>query len=55
MASTRERRIFLHWKSLKRTYDYRHGDGQSVLMKLARHWKMPIREIKSILEAHRGA
>jgi hypothetical protein len=53
VSQTRERRIFLHWKALKRRHDYRRG-GPSVLLALARRWEMPIREIREVLEAQKG-
>lgn len=51
---TRERRIFLHWKALKASHDYRRGERYSVLMKLAMRWHMPIREIRDVLESEKG-
>jgi hypothetical protein len=54
MSQTKERRIFLHWKALKRTHDYRRGEPDTVYMRLARRWHMPIKDVKQILEVQRG-
>lgn len=50
MSQTPERRIFLHYRALKKRYDYRRGEGLSVLMQMARKYKMPISDIKRIIE-----
>ena len=50
---TRERRIYLHWRSLRRNYDYRNG-AYSIWMRLARQWRMPIREVREIVETQKN-
>ena len=54
---TRENRIYLHWRSLKKNHDYRHGSDGPIWMTLARQWRMSIRELKEIVyrEANRDA
>lgn len=54
VGQTRERRIYLHWKSLKDHRDYRREGTDAVWMTLARRWKVPIRDIKEVIEAQRG-
>lgn len=53
MSQTRERRIYLHWRALKRHRDYRREGVCTVWMTLARRWQTPIREIREIIEAQR--
>jgi hypothetical protein len=54
VSQTRERRIYLHWKAVKRRHDYRRGEPHTVYMKLARRWQTSIQEIKEVLEAQKG-
>ena len=50
MPQSREERIRLHYRSLKKRVDYRRESGSVVWMQLARTWKMPIRELKALLK-----
>jgi hypothetical protein len=50
MSQTPERRIFLPYKATKKRYDYRRGGGASVLMQMAKRYKMPIREVLRIIK-----
>jgi len=50
MPQSREDRIRRHYRSLKRTRDYRNESPSVVWMTLARTWKTPIRELKELLK-----
>jgi hypothetical protein len=54
MTQARERRMFLMWKSVREHYDYRHGEGASPLMQVARRFGVPIRTVRDAIEAQRG-
>jgi hypothetical protein len=54
MAQTPERRMFLAWKSRRKRYDYRNGEGVSPLMQVARRFGVPIRTVRAAIEAQRG-
>lgn len=51
--TTREHRIYLTWKGVQRCYDYRRGEGYSILYRVAQIWKIPIREVRDIIDAQR--
>ncbi|MGW7630551.1 hypothetical protein ACWGKO_16675 [Streptomyces griseoincarnatus] len=57
MGQTRERRMYLYWKSLKRSssyqHDYRKGWVHGPLMQVAMRFKTPIREVRDILDAQK--
>ncbi|MEU8642327.1 hypothetical protein AB0C91_10455 [Streptomyces sp. NPDC048674] len=55
MAQTRERRIFLAWKAAKARHDYGRGEIHNPLMKVARRFGLPIREVREVIETQRGA
>lgn len=50
---TRERRIYLHYRALRRRHDYRNGT-YSIWMRLARQWRIPIREVREIINAQKN-
>jgi predicted transcriptional regulator len=54
VSQTPERRMFLAWKSRRKHYDYRHGEGASPLMQVARRFGVPIRVVRDAIEAQRG-
>ena len=54
MSQTPECRMFLYWKSRRRRYDYRSGEGASPLMQVARRFGVPIRAVRDAIEAQRG-
>ena len=43
------------WKSRRKHYDYRNGEGVSPLMQVARRFGVPIRTVRAAIEAQRGA
>lgn len=51
---TRERRIYLHYRALRRRHDYRRGERHSVWMKLATRWDIPIREVREIIDTQKN-
>jgi hypothetical protein len=53
VSQTRERRMYLAWKAEKKRHDYRLGEKHSPLMKVARRFGLPIREVREILDAQR--
>ncbi|BET51752.1 hypothetical protein RGQ21_67340 [Kitasatospora aureofaciens] len=57
MSQTRERRMFLYWKSLKRNREYqfgmRKGWYHKPLMMVAVKFRLPIREVRDIIEAQK--
>jgi hypothetical protein len=55
MSQTPEQRMFLMWKAAKARYDYRRGEAYSPLMKVARRFGRPIREVRDILDAQKRA
>lgn len=55
MGQTRERRIFLTWKAMKARHDYRRGEPLSPLMKVARRFGIPIREVRDIIDHQKGS
>jgi predicted transcriptional regulator len=54
MTQTPQRRMYLMWKSRRRNYDYRNGEGASPLMQVARSFKVPIRVVREAIEVQRG-
>lgn len=59
MAQTRERRMYLYWKSLKKDREYqreyrRYGSLPKPLMMVACKFGVPIREVRTVLEAQKG-
>lgn len=55
MPQTPERRMYLMWKAAKARHDYRNGEPHSPLMKVARRFGLPIREVRDIINAQRPA
>lgn len=53
MSQTPERRMFLMWKAAKARHDYRRGETHSPLMKVARRFQRPIREVRDVIETQR--
>lgn len=54
MPQSRERRMYLMWRAVKRTHDYRRGESHSPLMRVAHRFGLPIREVRDVIEAQRG-
>lgn len=58
MSQTRERRMYLYWKALKKDRDYIHSLHKGWLpkpvMMVARTFGVPIREVRDILYAQKG-
>lgn len=58
MSQTRERRMYLYWKSLKTNRDYIHSWHKGWLpkpvMMVAMRFGVPVREVRDILEAQKG-
>jgi hypothetical protein len=54
VSQTPERRMFLMWKSVRRSYDYQRGEWGSPLMQVARRFGVPIRVVRDAIEAQRG-
>lgn len=58
MSQTRERRMYLYWKALKHDREYIHGWHKGYypkrVMMVARKFRVPIREVRTILEAQKG-
>ena len=54
MSQTPERRMFLMWQSVRKSYDYRRGEWGSPLMQVARSFGVPIRTVRDAIEAQRG-
>ena len=58
MSQTRERRMYLYWKSLKHDREYQHGLRKGWypkrLMMVAQRFRTPIREVRDILDAQKG-
>lgn len=50
-GQTFERRVYLCWKSIKARYDYRRGEGVSVLYRVAQRMRIPVREVRDIIDA----
>jgi hypothetical protein len=46
--------MYLMWKSVRKSYDYRHGEWGSPLMQVARRFGVPIRTVREAVEAQRG-
>lgn len=55
MGQTPERRMFLMWKAEKRRHNYRKGEPHNPLMKVARRFRIPIREVREAIDAQRTA
>jgi hypothetical protein len=53
VSQTRERRMFLMWKAAKASHDYRRGEAHSPLMKVARRFGLPIREVREVIETQK--
>jgi predicted transcriptional regulator len=53
VTQSRERRMYLMWRSAKRTHDYRRG-GTSPLMRVAVTFRTPIRQVRDIIDSQRG-
>ena len=65
MPQTREDRMFKHYQSLMKTYghsDYADGAypeerakriNDNVWLFMARRWKMPVRQVKDIIQEYR--
>lgn len=58
MSQTRERRMYLYWKSLRRNREYRRGVAKGwnpkPVMVVARKFRVPCREVRDVLEAQKG-
>lgn len=59
MSQTRERRMYLYWRSLKHDREYQHGYRRKgwypkPLMMVARRFGLPVREVRDIIEAQKG-
>ena len=59
MSQTPERRMYLYWQSLRRNRAYGHdhyskGYLPGKYMMVARKFKLPIREVKEIIEMQKG-
>jgi hypothetical protein len=54
VTQTPERRMFLMWKSVRKSYDYRRGEWGSPLMQVARRFRVPIRVVREAIEVQRG-
>lgn len=58
MSQTRERRMYLYWKALRKNREYRRGVNKGYnpkpVMMVARQFRVPIREVRDILEAQKG-
>ncbi|MFB7823859.1 hypothetical protein [Streptomyces hydrogenans] len=60
MSQTRECRMYLMWRALKRSrsfqYEYyRKGWVDGPLMQVARRFKVPIRVVRDAIDAQRGS
>lgn len=51
---TREDRIWRHYKSLRKTSAIEGFGPNWKWLVLARQWKMPVRQIKNIIQARKG-
>ena len=49
MSQTPEIRIRLHYRALKRRWDFGRYTKAQLFLSLARRWKRPIRDIKKIV------
>ena len=58
MGQTRERRMYLYWKSLKRSREYQHGLRKGwypkPVMAVAQRFRLSIREVRVIIDAQKG-
>lgn len=58
MSQTRERRMYLYWRALKKDREYQHGLRKGwyhkPLMQVAMRFGIPIREVREILDAQKG-
>lgn len=58
MPQTRERRMYLYWKSIRRDREYVHGWRKGwypkPVMAVAQRFGVPVREVRDILEAQKG-
>ncbi len=55
MAQTVEDRIWLHYKSLRKTQAQEGFDPNWKWLTLARTWRMPVRKVKDIIQARKGS
>lgn len=55
MSQTREHRMYLAWKAEKKRHDYRRGASQTVLMRVATRFRVPIRVVRDAVETQRAA
>lgn len=57
-SQIRERRIYLYWLSLKRDREFQHGYRKGwysgPYMQIAVQFRLPIREVKEIIEMQKG-
>lgn len=58
MSQTRERRLYLYWRSLRRNREYCRGVAKGwypkPVMMAARRFGVPCREVRDILDAQKG-
>lgn len=52
-STTRDDRIFAMWRAERKSHDYRNGDGPLPLLAVARRFKMPIMQVRGIIEEMR--
>lgn len=52
-STTRNDRMFAVWRAERRSFDYRTGSGPLPLMAVARRFKMPIVQVRGIIEEMR--
>lgn len=53
ISTTRNDRIFAMWRSERKSYDYRTGYGPRPLLAVAHRFKMPIVQVRGIIEEMR--
>lgn len=52
MTQTKEQRIYKHYQSSRHFYPFgQHYNDDELILYLAKHWKMPCIEIKTIVRA----
>lgn len=55
MSQTREQRIYLMWKAVRKRYDYVKGYPPRPLMQVARRFSLPVSEVREIIDAQRAS
>lgn len=46
--------MYLMWRAAKRSHDYRRGEPHSPLMRVARRFAVPIRQVRDAIDSQRG-